>query len=271
VGWLSTNWRRRAAITVDNSAGTASPIDAQGSIPKDWDDFWGIIDASGNECRITAADGVTAVSYDIDKSGGGAFDKTNRDGRISIDATTAIPSGAAMVLFWIYFDSVSAAGDGSSVVAIASAKSLYIERSRPMGRVIPYEPQVPGSQRPKVTIHKQADEQVKVWIAIGHALHKRWTPGQGISSKHEEVWWTITRVDDTSGTDQAATLADQTLARFVEHGQRMFIVHHVKAGTSATNYTIRPSIYTLLPYETTANQRLIASIGLSVRDTRILT
>lgn len=59
MSWYSSNWRYRASISVDNTAGAGGAIDITASIPTNWDEFWDNVLSTGNDVRVTDADGET--------------------------------------------------------------------------------------------------------------------------------------------------------------------------------------------------------------------
>ena len=55
-------WRRPVAI--DNSAGSSGSIDWTLTVPAFDDLFWGNIRSSAQDLRVTAADGVTLLTFE---------------------------------------------------------------------------------------------------------------------------------------------------------------------------------------------------------------
>lgn len=277
MGWYrfssTVRFRRRAAITVDNSSGVAATsLDVDIAIPKDWDDFWGAIDSSGDNLRVTAADGVTLVSYDVDDGAGGAFDSSARAGRIRVDGMT-IPTGTAGVfLLWVYFDPADSNGattvaDGSSAVVMASIASGYIDLDGPVGPwLTEYQPQIPRSTNPRDLRHKGPSEQVYVWFRLDRALAKHRVTSEG-SKVREEPYYASMAVLNVSAADQTS-MYDLGANRFVWHeGSRtMWLKCLVKAGTTDTRYTAAPTFHTCLPFApTTIHKTHTPRMGLAVR------
>jgi hypothetical protein len=268
MAWYGASgvWTRRAAITVVNS-GPAASVDVNITIPPDWDDFWSQIDSSGNELRVVSYDSRTLLTYDVDDGSGGAFDKTNRLGRIQIDAATVINT-SSVVLVWLYYGSTSNQGDASQAVVIASPVSGYIELGRPRGRAYTYQPPTPNLTRPNTILPpKRTTESVYVWVDVTPALQRRQTPGN-TAALHEEAFYASMGVLNAAGADQTA-MYDITKCRFVYHqpSGRTWFRAYVTAGSAATNYVVAPTIRTALPGSTTADQTLVPTAGLPVRDT----
>lgn len=265
--WFKETYTRRAIISVDNSAGAGS-ADIDVTIPKGLDAFWDVIDSAGNELRVVAPDSQTVLSYAIDNGSGGAFDATaiaNRNGRLQIDGATLPAVANSTVGLWLYWGTTTTQGSGASAVSIASAINGYIEISNPGQYRFAHQPQVPGQTRPRHTVHKRASEEVALWVNYGELLQKRPTPAnKGVY--HEEIWYGTPSVVNTSAADQSA-MYDASKNRLVWWNNDFWYKMVVKAGTTATNYTALPSVWTILPGGTAYNQRIISTIGLHVRDT----
>lgn len=275
MGWFryssSVRFRRRKLITIDGSAGGAvTSLDAEVTIPKHWHQFWSVIDSACDYIRVTAADGVTAVSYDVDDGAGGAFSSTNRTGRIRIDGYTVPLSTAGMYAAWVYYDPTGAVTDGSSVVTMSSTVSGYIELARPSGRrQYVYQPQIPGATRPRDPAHKTAAEQVDFWIRVDLAFSRLGRDSE-TSRKAEEPYYTTASVLDTAGADTSSmySLSSNRLVE-LDNGQ-VWLKHQVKAGTHGSNYTVAPTVHTVMPFApNTITETVQPRIGLAVRSTRM--
>lgn len=265
MGWYQAGlWSKRAAISVDNNG--TSPADVDVVIPREWDDFWTTIDSSGNELRAVWYDSQTLLSYSVDNGSGGAFSKTNRNGRIRIDGMT-VPATAGCLLIWLYYGSTSTQGSAAVATVIAASRTGSIELGRPGLYRLEHSPQTPGLTRPRVTFHKTATEQIDVWIRYDKVLQKRVTPGNS-AGVHEEPWYLTQTVESTAGADQAG-MRDITPARWVWWRGQMWAKVRVLAGTSGTNYTGTVLTRTVLPGASASNQGFETRFGLSVQDSRL--
>ena len=132
MSWYSSNWSHRQAIVIDNLTG-AGTIDVTASLPADFDPFWDNVLVSGNDIRVTLADGKTLATYDVD-----AFNAVNRAGIIEVDNLTATSSDAMLVL-WLYWGN-PAASSATTTFTPSAPKTGYIVPDcmpRPHGQVIP--------------------------------------------------------------------------------------------------------------------------------------
>ena len=225
-------WRRRASISVDNTAGAGGAIDASGAIPAAFDEFWDEIDATGNELRVVDADGVTKLAYSV-----ASFNKTNRTGTLEIDGYSAPAAGMLQVfLYW----NASWAATGAVVTTIAAAKSLVIETCGPATLdLVTAAPLRPGDTRPRRALGKASDETRDVWIDMAAWLPRRRMPFVGRYECDEMDYATYVL---TTGDTAQASMVDATKTRY--YGGR-FVRVRVAAGTDGTDYTITPTIRTI--------------------------
>ena len=134
-------WSYRAAITVDVGSNTGAR-DVSISIPATWDYFWETVRSAGQDVRITAADGVTLIPFDID-----TFSATNRTGTIEIDNYTVPGTGSRVYLLWIYWGQASCS-TAITPLSISGADTGYIELGRPSTRLVSNPIQRPGTPSP---------------------------------------------------------------------------------------------------------------------------
>lgn len=265
MSWYDDNFRRRAAITVHNSAGAASG-DIDVTIPSDWDEFWGVIDSSGNELRVTEADGRTLVTYDVDKPGGGAFSLPGKSGRIRIDGATLTATANTTTLFWVYFDTESTAGDASSAVTMSSILDGYIELGRPARRPIVVQQQPPGLTRPVSIDAKSSTAAEHYWLDVSQILEQYRRTVEGRLCYEEISAVLVSSVQDDGTT--AASLETHSATRFVEivrgRDRRMLVRIKLSGGTDGERYTAGLTISTRTPASTSVHRTLTHRFGLVV-------
>lgn len=246
MGWLNEVWQKRAVINFNNSAGSASGVpDVEYVIDAEWDEFWDAIDASGFEFRVTEADGTTLASYDVT-----GFNKTNRTGTIRVDGAYATGFATEIVALFLYFDSTSTQGDGSTAVTIASAETGYVDHADPesLGDVYVYERDRPGASEPDYQTASPINVRHFVIVDITRALERRVSPGNGRRLYEEPFSVISTSVDDTGAS---ASIAKVAYSGFFEaltsRGRRMYLRTTVESMVNGTNYTMIPNIVTLIP------------------------
>jgi hypothetical protein len=227
VSWYDSSWKYRRAIAVNNIGGGAGAADATLILDKDDDDFWGNVLSSGNDVRVTDADGRTLETYDLN-----AVVVATRTGTIEIDNATM--AADATILFWLYWGN-AAASDARSAFAPAAALSGQVRHDRPTIHVVKSSPERPGSTKPAADLQKMSSEAIDVYFDVTDYLVTRQRPYNG-QNKYDEVAYATFDVQ-AGGASQAA-LFDESKTYFVELPDGTFyVVCRVKAGTTGTTYT----------------------------------
>ena len=237
MSWYSTDYQRRAAISVPNTAGSAT-LDVDVVIPQDWDEFWTRIDSSGLGLRVTDADGRTLRSYSVDNGSGGAWSTTNRLGRVRIDGASFNAVANSTGLLWLYFD-IASPTSGAVVTAMASVVTGYIELGAPPGWVTA-SPGKPGLTRPNAAATKTAAGTLHQWWDVAPLLQRYPVASQGRLYYEEIAAVALEAVDQTNAA--AATLPEHTETRFVEvrtgpTSRRVYVRTRWANGTSGQRYT----------------------------------
>lgn len=234
MAWLE-GWGKRFPISVYNS-GSAGPYDVTTTIPASLDDFWDTIDSSGNEIRVTRADGVTAATYQWD-----SFTLSTRTGTLSVNATTL---GAANVtVLWVYYDNAGAASGAGSFTP-AAAKTPVIAQAPAGGLVLVARPELPGATAPAQRVSKSTGAGVFLWWELVDLLppigRKAWD-----APRLEEpayLTWTI----EQAGSPVGAMLSAST-THLVEVDGKTYVAVYAQAGTTANDYTGILTVSTVLP------------------------
>jgi len=229
MGWYresgAYSWRRRASVSVDNTAGAGGAIDITFTLPTAWDDFWSEIDTPGSEIRVSDGDGSTKLVYSL-----ASFDKTARTGTISVDGYVAPDAG--MLQIFIYWNA-SGAATGVAATTIAAAKTGYIETCGPAGAdFMRADIARPNESRPRKQIAKGSDETRDVWFDLGPQLPRRVRP----FAEHfdcDEIDYVTYHVNLAAAAQ--AGMISATATRFYSG---RYVRVRVLAGTDANDYTI---------------------------------
>jgi hypothetical protein len=263
MGWYSSVYRRRAAISVEISGG--GPYDVNVTIPADWDEFWDAIDADGEDLRVVWYDSQTVLDYDVDDGAGGAFDLAGRRGRLRIDALT-VPVATGSLLVWLYFAPSTAEGDGSTAVTITSPVNGHLELGTPGQHRLVHQSQAARTSRPRKIIAKTVNEQVFIWIRYDAALGKRTSRGRA-SRVYEEAFYATISVVNAAAADQSS-MYDTDQLRWVWNTRtaELWLRCRVKAGSTNTRYTAVILTRTILPGATGGTQQLETRVGIDVTD-----
>ena len=233
MGWYHKDWRFRAPVAVNNIGG-ASTIDVSAVLPAQHDQFWDNVLATGNDIRVTKADGMTLATYQVT-----SWNYANKAGNIEVDGLTPGSDDATCGLFLYWGKSGASAAGGTFTVS--SAKTGKFEFSIPTGIVVSGQRERPGATTPTQTISKAPNEQLHVYVDVSPILALRTSPTNG-SALYEEVKWVQVQVTD-GGSPQAA-MFDEGLTRFVEHGTKRYVRAHIKAGSDTGVYTLEIKIKT---------------------------
>lgn len=233
MSWYSTDYRKRAAISVDCTA-AGGTVDVTVSVPSTWDDFWTSILSNGYDVVVTRADGVTLCTFER-----ASYTYATRALTLEIDDVTLV--NGKMNLLWVYYNNPSEVTDRSTAVAPSSPKTGYIELFRP-STMFRYQPDRWGSERPKDLIVKKSGESVDIFIA-GFPLKGR-APDTlyGGAFAGEEI--SHVAVAASSGGASAPTLYDATYTRIMQEDGAQLISVRLTAGSDATDYTIKVTVTT---------------------------
>lgn len=233
TGAAPSVWTKRRSITLD--CPSAGPLDHDITIPPGWDDFWTTIDNSGNELRVVNSLGVV-LGYGLDDGSGGAFDRTNRLGRIRLNNTSIVTSPSVQCA-WLYYGSTSNQGTGATGAG-TGGQSGYIELAAPSGpHRFAHRPQVPGTIQTRDVIHKTAAETADVWIYLGRVTPRSLT-GLFSGTEDEEMLYATQTVENTGGSDQAAMYSIPQIRFVWIEGQGMWVRCIATGGSSGSNYTL---------------------------------
>lgn len=236
MSWYSASWKYRAPISLYQAAAT-TPIDVVAPIPVDFEHFWANVLANGNDVRVTSANGRTLVSYDL----AAGWDVATLTGILELDNVTVAISGKT-TLFWLYYGNAAGA-DARSAVAPSTPVTGTIAKDAPRSFVVPVAMEKPGALKPVKELAKKSTENVDIYFEITDFLVRRSNSFAG-SDRYEEVASFVASAT-TGGADATNTVIDKTLVRYVEWGDRGFVVVPVTGGTDAIDYTIVATITTV--------------------------
>ena len=234
MSWYDPLWKRRAAILIDNHGG-ASTIDVDAVVPADMPSFWDNVLASGNDIRVTDADGLTLLTF-----GTTGFNATTKVCTLNID-NYAVNSTVAGVTAWVYWDNAAAA-DARTSFSTSSAKTGYIEIGSPGSgseAVVIAKPVSPGVDNPPHVIAKDPGEQIHVWFNVLPALRKRRIPFN--KSFYLETIQSVTYDVLDSSAASVASMVDTTTVRVLHPG---WVRVKILAGADDTNYVIQLKVST---------------------------
>jgi hypothetical protein len=256
MAWIrvgSTVPQFRRSISVDATA-AATASDVQITIPSVLSEFWDVIDASGNELRVTDADGQTVLNYKVTGSISG-FDRTTRDGIIQIDNYD--PAAVCVGQVWLYYG-ITGASSGATSFTYAASRTGYLYPGAPIS-IISAAPQRPGDTRPRDAISKAADEITWVWFDFHDLLQQLTTP-DGQQEQWEELD-EITYFVTLAGATQAGMVSASSVR--VIGGRYVQVL--VQGGATGSSYTLVVQATTTYPTQQTG-RTLAARCLVRVKD-----
>jgi hypothetical protein len=227
MSWYDASWPYRRAITLYQSAGT-SPNDYTFVIPADLDHVWNNLQASGQDIRITDANGRTLELYDLN-----SVVASTKTGTVEVD-NPAIAINGGLTLFWMYYGNAGA-GDAKTVFAPAAALTATLAKDAPKSFIVPVRMERPGALRPANEIAKKASEEIDIFFEFTDILIRRDRTFSG-SDRYEEIASCTVNARRANAND--TSVIDASKCRFVEQEDRMFFVVRCKAGTDGNDYTI---------------------------------
>lgn len=258
MSWFSDNYERRIPISLDNIGGGASNS-FEFAVRVDRDDFWTGVLASGNDIRLTTADGTlidASIATALELVG---FDKVNRVLTIRIEALTTLTPDA-MEQAWLYYQYPGeTVGPGFGVWSSPPFDTAYLPALgiRNLGPVVRTTSQRDDAERPIQRIVKSSQATKHVyWDATGE-LEQRDVSYNGMP--YLEAIKSVRLSTKSRGA--AVALADPSMVLFhgVEGG-RFRTVH--SGGQKDQDATVVALI------ETTEGQTFDRRFQLLIRDPR---
>ena len=261
MAWLD-GWLYRVPIAIDNTTPGATN-DVSVPIPGDLDHFWGIIDTAGDELRMTNADGITLLTYQI-ASATPSWSVANKTGRLEADAVLCDGTDAGVCLIWLYYGNDGASAAAGSFTA-SGAVDGFIHAAKPGAFVVDAGEVKAGTSKPLRRIQKTIGERIYVWFELRRLLEKR-TTASGEKLLWEEVQRVVSAVSDGGGLE--TTMVEQDKTRFVETSDKFYVGFVIKAGTE-TDFTIEPIVKTYAP-ETSIDAGVLVQSAYRILEPRAL-
>lgn len=250
----SDSFSYRMPIVLDTATTPPATSDVTVTIPADDQFFWSTVHSTGNDIRVTSADGRTLLTYQFNP----AFNYANRACTLEIEDGAPISSATGRFL-WLYWGNSTVSAPGGSFV-YAAAYTGYTVVGHPF-RSTPYRyewsPDRYGATKATPTIQKQASETIVVALRYRGALIKRVKPYAGGLEQEEPLTFEYAVYD---GASAQAAMIDATAIRADD--QYVYLI--VKAGTTATEYTLRVTMTTHPGSNTGLTRVLIWSATLNV-------
>ena len=245
MSWYSTNYTKRAAIALDNTASGSGTISWNLAIPKDWDQFWNNIQSDGDDIRLCEADGFTeidsgkATAFDL----GTSWNASTRTGNIRVNGWTGGTANKTC-LVWMYWGYASATagtfgayGAPTTVTARVAKEGRRGVRSR-----IATQPEPPGATRPRNFVSKTSSEKLDLYLDFEGELLVRDRAYNGRFNFEEISTFTVT--SEKATVDTTSTMLDITNVSVIGDSGAMVRVRTKAAGTSGDDHTVKAVVTT---------------------------
>ena len=264
MAWLDSTYKKRRAFSVVTTS-SGSTVDVVLTIPPGWDEFWDGIDANGYGIRFTEADGVTPIDYQLQ-----TWTPASNIAVVNLDDVPMPGSTDKCVLLWMYYAPTGTATDGSTSFTLGASGTASMEMAQPdPASAIRIREQTPGQTVPDSRIAKSEDEVRDVFFALTRTMQPASTTYNG-RRQWEEPGVASIEVQDSSGTP-VASMNEVSAMRWVsvDRGggrQDVYLRARVKAGTTATKYTLIATVLTATPQSSPTYRTLTTPLGVQVKN-----
>ena len=227
MGWYSSAFKRRIAVTIDaiGAGGGAGAVDLSIVVPSKFDAFWANIRADGVDIVVTDQHG------DLSTFKRATYNHGNKLLTLEVDNLN-ISDKNRMNVCWIYFDSPSHTTDLSSVFSVAGPLTGIPHQGGPGGFVV-----VPTrgaiANQPLTTFIKDPGEIIDVWFSTSGLFERRATPSNGRNLFDDPSHIEVESL--TSGGVNSAARYMEDESRFVDGWVRI----RLQAGDDGSDYSVR--------------------------------
>lgn len=245
MGWLS-GYRKRIAGTHRYSSG--GTVQFSLSFPAYHDDFWNTVDSDGYGVRVTDADGVTQIAYQVV-----SFDQATRTGTLKVSNVATTDPGQKV--FYLYYDPEDTPADGSTTVTVTTAADAKFDQQQPRNAFAPSRPEY-GQTTPTQTVSKDSAEYLWIWFDITDAMEKPVAGTLYGHPRYEEVRTAAFSVEQ-GGSDQGSMYADANVDVIETLDGRTYVGGRVIGGTTANVYTGVMQVVTCIPGAPDTSYRIV--------------
>lgn len=240
MAWLDDAWNYRTPLTFANHSG-ATEIDGTITMPKAMGKFWENVQTDFDDVRITAADGVTLLSYGFNTSTG-PTSVADRRCTIEIDGydvgahigNEAVSASVGGFLYW----GNTAASAAATSVTITSAKTVHVNLSSPLGTstVFNLKCQAVGLNQQYYTheIRKTSVTQTIMYWDVSSCVLRLARSNQK-SNRNEEIAYVDALILDQDGVD---TTSSMTVLNSMVICDDYIVSMPIKAGDHEKRYNV---------------------------------
>ena len=158
--WFDADFLYRFPIVLDGSATAAGAVDATIALTGTAAEFWATVQADLDDVRVSAANGITALSYDLESLNYAAKTVT-----VELDGLTHHVTNT-MTVVWVYFGDTDA-GNTEDGITTSSPLTGYTLFTGPGEEPIYSLGSPAGTTAPVNRRQKRSTETVFLWFAVG--------------------------------------------------------------------------------------------------------
>ena len=244
--WFDRNFSRRFPVAIDGSATVAGSVDATIALTGLAAEFWATVQADLDDVRVSAANGITALSYDLESLNYAAKTVT-----IELDAVEHHTTNTITVV-WIYFGDADADNleDGITTSSPLTGYTLFTgpgaEPVYDLGSPV-------GATTPTQRRQKRSTESLFLWFRVG--------PFGELAYPYEESGLPPEGPRSLSVTPSVGLTASTSAIRLFQAANgEIFARITVSGGTSPNDYDL------VLTVVTTEGRTLNGVVRLTVQD-----
>ena len=232
MSWPDGDYSRRIPVVIDGSATSAGNVDATIGLTRDDALFWSTIQATGNDVRVYAADGITTITYDLE-----SFNYSSQTVTVELDNLVHHTTNT-MTAVWLLIGNSTATNTEASVTTSSPLTGYTLNIGPAVGEAVFGMGSSPGSTTPSQRAQKRSSETAFLWFYIA-PLGRRSTVYEGRTEGEEARSLTISVV--TPGTFTANVSA---LRLYQAQDGDLFCRATVSGGTDGVTSNIVLSVTT---------------------------
>ena len=233
MSWYASEWSHRIPILCDNLVAGTAAVDITFSIPGEVADFWDNVRPTGNDIRVTIANGTTIINHQLV-----SFNSVTRTGSIEIESWTPALAQSLGVI-WVYVGNAAASAASTPFVA-STPRNGYVTAERPSGGVLHASRIQPGKTDPSMALTLTLQETIKPWVVVTQMLGVLESPYEG-HTEFEEVEY-ITQTLNEAGVDVPTAYAESDIRMAGTGAIRTNVIG--SALTSGDKYTLSMAVGT---------------------------
>ncbi len=237
ASWFGSDWAYRVPVTIDNTGGSPGAEDVTITWPgADFTKFWGKVDTDGDDIRVTDADGITELDFELRN-----YNSSTNTLLLLIDAYTYPAEGLCIV--YVYWGTTGKANGSAAFTLTGTEKTGYVTLQHPRPeRTIAARREAAGAEKPAQQVYKSPGETAWHWWDVTSVFVDRcdaFNLRRGLEGP-DAIRFAV----ETAGSDESG-LYDEDATRLIECADGIFIRTQTKAGTDGNDHTMVLTVQTI--------------------------